>query len=151
MIYTNLTNKAMRIAYNAHNGQLDKSDVPYIFHPFHLAEQMKTEHEVIVALLHDVVEDTDVNLEDLAAEGFPRDVLEAVRLLTHDRSVPYMEYIAGLKDNALAKKVKMADLLHNSDVTRLEGIDEEAGKRLKKYGAALQMLQNEDEKDNSDC
>lgn len=151
MIYTNLTNKAMRIAYNAHNGQLDKSDVPYIFHPFHLAEQMKTEHEVIVALLHDVVEDTDVTLEDLAAEGFPRDVLEAVRLLTHDRSVPYMEYIAGLKDNALAKKVKMADLLHNSDVTRLEGIDEEAGKRLKKYGAALQMLQNEDEKDNSDC
>ncbi len=146
MIYTNL-----RIAYNAHNGQLDKSDVPYIFHPFHLAEQMKTEHEVIVALLHDVVEDTDVTLEDLAAEGFPRDVLEAVRLLTHDRSVPYMEYIAGLKDNALAKKVKMADLLHNSDVTRLEGIDEEAGKRLKKYGAALQMLQNEDEKDNSDC
>ena len=151
MIYTNLTNKAMRIAYNAHNGQLAKSDVPYIFHPFHLAEQMKTEHEVIVALLHDVVEDTDVTLEDLAAEGFPRDVLEAVRLLTHDRSVPYMEYIAGLKDNALAKKVKMADLLHNSDVTRLEGIDEEAGKRLKKYGAALQMLQNEDEKDNSDC
>ena len=72
-------------------------------------------------------------------------------MLTHDRSVPYMEYIAGLKDNALAKKVKMADLLHNSDVTRLEGIDEEAGKRLKKYGAALQMLQNEDEKDNSDC
>ena len=63
MIYTNLTNKAMRIAYNAHNGQLDKSDVPYIFHPFHLAEQMKTEHEVIVALLHDVVEDTDVTLE----------------------------------------------------------------------------------------
>ena len=151
MIYTNLTNKAMRIAYNAHNGQLDKSDVPDIFHPFHLAEQMKTEHEVIVALLHDVVEDTDVTLEELAAEGFPRDVLEAVRLLTHDRSVPYMEYIAGLKDNALAKKVKMADLLHNSDVTRLEGIDEEAGKRLKKYGAALQMLQNEDEKDNSDC
>ena len=144
MIYTNLTNKAMRIAYKAHNGQLDKSDVPYIFHPFHLAEQMKTEHEVIVALLHDVVEDTDVTLGDLEADGFPHDVLEAVRLLTHDRSVPYMEYIAGLKDNALAKKVKMADLRHNSDVTRLEGIDEEAGKRLKKYGAALQFLQNED-------
>lgn len=145
MIYTDLTNKAMRIAYKAHAGQFDKSQVPYIFHPYHLAEQMKTEHEVIVALLHDVLEDTDITLTDLQQEGFPCDVLEALRLLTHDRSVPYLEYIAGLKDNPLAKKVKMADLRHNSDVTRLEGIDEEAGKRLKKYGAALQLLQNEAE------
>ena len=147
MIYTELTKKAMQIAYRAHEGQLDKSDVPYIFHPCHLAEQMKTEHGVIVALLHDVVEDSDITLEDLAAEGFPPDVLEAVRLLTHDKSVPYLEYIAGLKGNHLAKTVKMADLRHNSDVTRLEGIDEEAGRRLKKYGAALQLLQNEDEED----
>lgn len=145
MIYTELTNKAMRIAYRAHANQFDKSDVPYIFHPYHLAEQMKTEHEVIVALLHDVVEDTDVTLDDLKKEGFPTDVLEALRLLTRDRTVPYLEYIAGLKDNPLAKKVKMADLRHNSDVTRLEGYDEEAGKRLKKYGAALQLLQNEDD------
>ena len=82
MIYTELTKKAMQIAYRAHEGQLDKSDVPYIFHPCHLAEQMKTEHGVIVALLHDVVEDSDITLEDLAAEGFPPDVLEAVRAVS---------------------------------------------------------------------
>lgn len=144
MIYTDLTKKAMQIAYKAHAGAVDKSGVPYIFHPSHLAEQMETEHEVIVALLHDVVEDSDITMEDLAAAGFPQDVLDAIRLLTRDKETPYLEYIAHLKENPLAKKVKMADLRHNSDVTRLEGIDAEAGKRLKKYGAALQMLQNDE-------
>lgn len=82
--YTVLTRKAMRICYAAHEGQMDKSGVPYVFHPIHLAEQMETEEEICTALLHDVVEDTKWTLKELEAEGFPTGVLEAVRLLTRD-------------------------------------------------------------------
>ena len=80
MIYTALTNKAMKIAYSAHHGQTDKSGLPYIFHPYHLAEQMTDETSTCVALLHDVVEDTPLSLDDLA-QKFPPAVIEALRLL----------------------------------------------------------------------
>ena len=90
MVYTKNTRKAMNIAYNAHMGQYDKSGIPYIFHPMHLAEQMDTEEECIVALLHDVVEDTDVTFEELEKE-FSNTVIDALKLMTHDKSVPYEE------------------------------------------------------------
>ena len=77
MIYTQLTCEAMKIAYNAHHGQVDKGGIPYIFHPYHLAEQMPDEYTTCVALLHDVVEDTDVTLEMLR-DSFPEEVVEAV-------------------------------------------------------------------------
>ncbi len=143
MIYTKLTNLAMCVAYEAHHGKRDRSDVPYVFHPYHLAEQMDTEYEVLVALLHDVVEDSELTLEDLRQDGFPEEVVEAVRLLTHEEGVPYLDYVAALKDNPLAKKVKIADLRHNSDVTRLGKISEKTAKRVKKYAAALHMLESE--------
>ena len=144
MIYTKMTKIALKLCFEAHKNQVDKSGMPYVFHPFHLAEQMETEHEVIVALLHDVVEDSHYTLEDLKAAGFPEDILEAVALLTHDIKVPYEEYIKAIKPNKLARAVKMADLRHNSDVTRLETADERVLSRMKKYGAAIQELQNED-------
>ena len=86
MVYTENTNKAMILAYNAHMGQLDKSGIPYIYHPIHLAEQMDTEEECICALLHDVVEDTDVTFEELE-KIFSKTVIDALKLLTHDPSV----------------------------------------------------------------
>ena len=119
MIYTELTKKAMKIAYDAHHGQLDKGGLPYVFHPWHLAEQMDDEISTIAALLHDVVEDTDWTLEQLEAEGFPPESMEALGLLTHPEGQPYMEYVAGLRHNSVAVKVKLADLRHNSDFTRL--------------------------------
>ena len=119
MIYTEQTVKAMRLCYRAHHGQTDKAGVPYVFHPFHLAEQMTDEDSAVTALLHDVAEDTDYTLEDLAAMGFSKRVMEALRLLTHDPSVPYLEYVAALKENPIARAVKLADLAHNSDTTRL--------------------------------
>ena len=91
MLYTELTKKAMKIAFEAHKEQVDKSGLPYIFHPFHLAEQMRTEETVCAALLHDVAEDTDITLEDLRTQGFPERVIGALTLLTHDDAVPYME------------------------------------------------------------
>ena len=130
MIYTDKTKKAMKLCFEAHKDQLDKSGVPYVFHPFHVAEQMSDEATTIVALLHDVVEDTDYTLEDIAAMGFGQDVVDALALMTHDKSVPYLEYVAKIKDNPIARTVKLADLAHNSDPTRLDAIDEK--KRPKK-------------------
>ena len=140
MIYTKNTKKALRIAFDAHKEHTDKTGLPYIFHPFHLAEQMETEDEVIVALLHDVVEDSNITLEDLRAHGFSENVMEALSLLTHDDSVEYMDYIEKIKSNPLAVKVKLADLRHNSDVTRLDIIDDKASARIEKYNAAMSAL-----------
>lgn len=143
MIYTELTNKAMRIAYAAHHGQLDKCGQPYIFHPCHVAEQMDDEASTCVALLHDAVEDSDVTLDDLARD-FPPEVVEGVRLMTHLPEVDYFDYVRAIKGNPLATKVKLADLAHNSDETRFtgcEGITPEAlDARRAKYARAREIL-----------
>ena len=120
MIYTEMTIKAMKIAYEAHLGQLDYNDVPYIFHPYHLAEQMDDEVSCTVALLHDVVEDTPITLSDLE-QILPAQVVEIVRLLTHDEGVDYFDYIREIKKNPIATKVKLEDLKHNSDESRSIG------------------------------
>ena len=144
MIYTDLTNKALKIAYAAHDGQTDKAGMPYIFHPYHLAEQMDDEISVCVALLHDVAEDTAVTLESLA-EIFPQEVMEPLRLLTHKKGDDYLEYVKALKQNPTAKKVKLADLAHNSDQSRflfIPGISEEMLVYFrKKYAAAKAILE----------
>ena len=141
MLYTELTKKAMRIAFEAHKEQVDKSGLPYIFHPFHLAEQMETEETVCAALLHDVAEDTDITLEDLRAKGFPESVIGALALLTHDDAVPYMDYVAEIKGNPVARAVKLADLRHNSDLTRFDQVDDKAKERAEKYKAAMALLE----------
>ena len=140
MIYTPLTKKAMIIAYEAHKGQRDKSGLPYIYHPIHLAEQMEDEYSCCAALLHDVVEDTPVSFEDLQRAGIPDGVLDALRLLTHDESEPYMDYVRRIKQNPIAKAVKLADLRHNSDTSRLNELDAAAEARLEKYLQAMLIL-----------
>ncbi len=140
MIYTELTKKAMRLCFAAHKDQVDKSGLPYVFHPFHVAEQMTTEETTAVALLHDVIEDTDYTLADIAAMGFPQSVTDALKLLTHDERVPYMTYVAAIKQNPIARAVKLADLRHNSDLSRLDRIDEKALERVRKYRSAIQLL-----------
>ena len=140
MIYTEMTNKAMRICFDAHKDQVDKSGLPYVFHPFHLAEQMETEETVTVALLHEVVEDSSYTLEALEQEGFPPKILEAVHLMTHQDGVPYMEYVQALAQNPIARKVKLADLTHNSDPSRLAVVDEFAKRRMERYSEAMAYL-----------
>ena len=144
MIYTDKTKKAMKLCFEAHKDQVDKSGMPYVFHPFHVAEQMKDEVTTIVALLHDVVEDTKFTLDDIAARGFGQDVVDALALMTHDKNVPYLEYVAKLKNNPVARAVKLADLAHNSDPTRLDVIDEKAKERFDKYKKAIAILEAED-------
>ena len=140
MIYTPLTKKALRLCFDAHREQVDKTGLPYVFHPFHLAEQMKDEYTTVCALLHDVVEDTDYTLDDLRGMDFPDEVVDALALLTHDPAVPYMDYVKEIAKNPIARKVKMADLRHNSDLSRMDEVNEWAVKRTAKYMKALDYL-----------
>lgn len=144
MLYTHLTKRALKLCFAAHRDQTDKSGLPYVFHPFHLAEQMPDELTTVVALLHDVVEDTPYTLEDLARLGFPQKVLSTLARLTHDPSVPYLDYVAALKEDPIARQVKLADLRHNSDLTRLDHVDDKARQRAEKYAAAIRLLEEPD-------
>ena len=142
MIYTEMTIKAMKIAYDAHLGQLDYNGVPYIFHPYHLAEQMDDEISCTVALLHDVVEDTSITFADLE-QMFPKQVVEIVMLLIHDETVDYFEYIRKIKTNAIATKVKLADIKHNSNEARSLGSNLTKEQLLywkEKYAKAKEIL-----------
>ena len=130
MIYTPDTKKAIKLCFEAHRNQTDKSGLPYVFHPFHVAEQMPDEETTIVALLHDVIEDTSYTIDDLRKMGFSEEVLDALDLMTHDKNVPYMEYVAKISENEIAHTVKLADLRHNSDLTRLDEIDDKARNRI---------------------
>ncbi len=141
MIYTKNTKKALKLCFDAHKEQVDKSGMPYVFHPFHLAEQMETEDTIIVALLHDIVEDTDCTIEDLAKMGFSKPVTDAVALMTHTEGVDYMDYVGKIKENPIAKAVKLADLRHNSDLSRLEVVDEKSLARREKYLKAIAFLE----------
>ncbi len=148
MIYTPMTKKALKLCFEAHRDQLDKSGLPYVFHPFHLAEQMDSEYAVILALLHDVVEDTEMTLQQLQEMEFPETVLQALALLTHDEAVPYMEYIAVIGKNTLARQVKLADLRHNSDLSRLDSVDQYALTRNEKYRQAIAYLEDAEAEQN---
>lgn len=141
VIYTSETKKAMKLCFEAHKDQVDKSGMPYVFHPFHLAEQMQDETTTVVALLHDVIEDTDYTLQDLTDMGFQKEITDALALLTHDKDVPYMDYVAAVKGNAVAKAVKLADLRHNSDLSRLDVITDKARARKEKYMQAIALLE----------
>ena len=143
MIYTKLTKKALKLCFEAHKDQVDKTGLPYVFHPFHLAEQMTDELSTVCALLHDVVEDSEYTFDDLAGMGFPREVIEVLKLLTHDADEPYMDYVARIKPHPVARRVKLADLGHNSDLSRLDTASEYALKRNEKYKKAIAFLTEE--------
>ena len=140
MIYTRMTNKAIMIMYEAHKDQLDKSGIPYVFHPWHVAESMKDEKRCTVALLHDVIEDTDVTLDILRQNNFPEDVIEAINVLTKKEDEDYAEYIRNIANNEIATDVKIADLMHNLDKTRVIGEDTIPKIKYELYESALDFL-----------
>jgi (p)ppGpp synthase/HD superfamily hydrolase len=124
---------ALQIAVKAHAGQKDKSGEPYIFHPIRVMQRCSTPKAKIVALLHDTVEDTDVTFEDLEAASFDSGTLDTLRLVTHEKGVPYDDYIDALMHDPVAVEVKLADLEDNSDILRLKDIETKDVERLKKY------------------
>ncbi|MBO5313021.1 MAG: bifunctional (p)ppGpp synthetase/guanosine-3',5'-bis(diphosphate) 3'-pyrophosphohydrolase [Clostridia bacterium] len=140
MIYTPLTKKALKLCFDAHREQTDKTGMPYVFHPFHLAEQMKDELSTVCALLHDVIEDTEYTFDDLREMGFPESVIEVLTLLTHQEDVPYMDYVRGTCASPVAREIKLADLEHNSDLTRFDSLTEYDLKRNEKYREAIKLL-----------
>lgn len=143
LMYTPLTKKALQLCFSAHRHQMDKSGLPYVIHPLHLAEQMETEAEVCAALLHDAVEDGGCTLEDLRKAGMPNEVVEAVRCLTRNRQTHYLDYIAALRKNPIARRVKLADLAHNSDLNRLDNVTGQDRRRVLKYRMAQAVLQSD--------
>jgi len=145
VVYTPMTKIALKIAFDAHNGHSDHSGMPYILHPLHLAERVKGEAAVCAALLHDVVEDTELTFGDLAKAGVSDEVIDVLKLLTHDPAEPYADYIRRIKEsgNQTAIQIKLADLAHNSDMTRLEQPDDGDVRRFFKYLRAMASLQGE--------
>lgn len=141
MINTKLTRLASKIAYKAHEGQTDKAGVPYIFHPIHIAEQMDSEESCVVALLHDVIEDSDITLEILS-KYFDDDIIAALRVLTKKENDDYVMYIKRVKTNKLATKVKIKDLEHNRDLNRLDEVTDKDRKRSMKYWEAIRYLED---------
>ena len=140
MIYTENTKKAIRLMFKYQKDQIGKDNLPYVFHPWHVAESMKDEVRTIVALLHDVLEDTELTIEDIKNAGFSTEVVNALKLLTHNEGEDYYEYIKRIGTNPIARDVKISDLTHNSDLTRLLEINTEDKERTKKYQKSLTYL-----------
>ncbi len=141
-----LLGKAIAIAAQAHQGQVDKFGAPYILHPIRLMMQMDNEEEKMAAILHDVVEDTHWTLEDLKAAGFPQAVVDAVDGLTHREHETYTAYVKRAKTNPIARKVKLVDLEDNMDAKRASHIGEKEIQRLQRYHRHWVMLQQEEDK-----
>ncbi|MBA2435437.1 MAG: hypothetical protein M3480_06060 [Verrucomicrobiota bacterium] len=132
--------RALQIAVQSHTGQTDKNGAAYIFHPIRVMMRCTTPNAKIVALLHDVVEDTAITFEQLQTEGFSSEVLSTLRLVTHLPNVPYDEYIDHVLTDRTAIEVKIADLEDNSDIRRLQEIDDRSVARLRKYLLAYRRL-----------
>ena len=131
---------AGQIAAKAHAGQTDKGGQPYINHPTAVAGMVSSETEKIVALLHDVVEDSTITLDDIRDAGFNMEVVTALDCLTKRTGEAYEEYLSRVAGNDIARAVKLADLTHNMDTSRLPDLSEQDLKRLKKYKYAVATL-----------
>ena len=133
--------EAEAFATKMHEGQTDKAGRPYIEHPRAVASKVGGEKEKVVAWLHDTVEDTPATIEQIR-EMFGDEIADAVAAMTHDKSVPYMDYVRNIKKNPIARKVKMADLSHNMDLSRLANVTDEDLERVEKYKKAYEILKD---------
>lgn len=148
MIWTEQTLKAMRLAGLYHSSQVDKLQVPYLYHLYAVADKQTSEEGVIVGFLHDLLEDVfdkrtkeEANTLIVDIFGFSEEVFQAIWLLRHDKNTPYQMYIEAIAGNPLAKSVKLADLEHNLNPDRLQFIEEKTKNRLlEKYTAAYNFL-----------
>ena len=135
-----LIESSLNIALRAYAGKTDKAGREYIHHPLRVMAKMKTDLEMSVALLHDVIEDSDITAEQLLAEDIPAEVVEAVVCLSKNENEDYQDFVARAKKNKLAAKVKIADIEDNIDTLRLASLDETDLARIKKYHSAWRLL-----------
>jgi len=132
--------KAFFLCVIKHWKQKDKAGKRYIWHPIHVMLNVEGYNEKIVALLHDIVEDTEVTIPDLKNLKFSKEVIEAVDVITKKKDQEYFSYLKSIKDNSIAKKVKIEDLKHNSDLKRLRFVTQKDMDRFIKYKKALDYL-----------
>lgn len=140
----NLLALAIAIATKAHDGQFDKAGKPYISHPLTVMAQMDNLESKIVAVLHDAIEDSDLKITDLVQQGFPAFIIEAIAAITKQKDEPYEDYILRVKSNAIARKVKIADVTHNMDLSRIANPTAKDFQRLEKYKQILDQLKQDD-------
>lgn len=133
---------AIQVATEAHKGQTDKGGNPYILHPQAVAASLDSTENKIVAYLHDIVEDTDITLDDLERMGFTYRIVNSVRILTKSKDISYDDYLKSVKKDSNAWHVKMADIRHNMDISRIPEPTAKDYSRLEKYKKALEFLEN---------
>ncbi|WP_373876510.1 GTP pyrophosphokinase [Paenibacillus spongiae] len=133
---------AISIALHTHKGQRDKGGNPYILHPIAVMNRVGTMEERIVAVLHDVIEDSDVTLQHLREQGFSEEIIEAISLLTKSEDDRYEEFIEKTLSNQIARKVKIADIKVNMDLLRIKEPTQHDYERLEKYRKAIEILEN---------
>lgn len=138
--FDELREKAMQIAEKVHSSQVDKGGKPYINHPVRVERMCSRQEDRLVALLHDTVEDGDIASEYLLMVGFPQEVVDAVLSVSRKRGEDYFDFILRCKENPIGRRVKIADLKDNMDITRLNELTEKDIERLKKYHKAYKML-----------
>ena len=138
-----LIETSLQIALRAYAGKVDKAGREYILHPLRVMAKMRTELEMSAALLHDVLEDSEITAKELLAAGIPAEVVEAVQYLTKNEDEDYMDFVARAGKNRIAAAVKLADIEDNIDVLRLSSLGEEDLARIRKYHAAWHLLKDE--------
>lgn len=138
----NLLEAAIKIAVEAHSGQLDKAGQPYVLHPLRVMLSLSDEKDRIVGVLHDVIEDTSITYDYLIANGFEgqREILEALKSVTRKEDETYEEFIERVALNPIGKIVKLADLQDNMNLSRIPNPTTKDFERLKKYEKAKEML-----------
>ena len=134
----NLIYKALEIVTTLFEHDKDKGGMPYMLHIIYVYKHVNSIEEKVIALLHDVIEDTDYTYDDLRKLGFNKQIISALELMTHDDNVPYMEYVAAIKTNPIARAVKIADLRHNSDLSRIDVVTPRDMERAEKYKKAIE-------------
>ena len=135
-----LLDKAIQIASSAHENQMDKAGEPYILHPLRLMMQFQDENERITAVLHDVVEDSDVTIDQLSRQGFNEEIIDALERLTKKNGESYGNFIDRITSCSLARKIKIADIEDNLNITRLTKLSQTDLERIEKYHNALNTL-----------
>ena len=132
--------RAIEIAARTHAGQVDKGGAPYILHPLRVMLRVAPGAQQIVAVLHDVVEDSEVTFEDLAREGFAAEVIAGLRAVTKIEGESYEDFVARAALDPVGKAVKLADLMENSDLSRIAEPSQKDMERVEKYGRAIEYL-----------
>lgn len=136
----NKLDQAISIATKAHSGQVDKAGQSYILHPLRIMFKFQTETEMIVAVMHDVIEDSNTTSKDLINFGFSNTIVNAIDCLTRMKDESYDDFISRLSKNDLAKRIKVEDIKDNLDLTRLDVVTDRDLQRVEKYHRALMLL-----------